>query len=153
MRLLRQFPAFVVLLMAGAALMLLPAIHAGQLGSGRWRAPSSTRRSSSCVVGVILGLATMNRPVRVPPRYFLLTLLLVYILLPLMLAAPLLSTVPGLGLGGAYFEMLSCLTTTGADPLRPAAGAAGAASTCGGRSSAGRAGSWSSCRASPSSRR
>ena len=114
MRLLRQFPAFVVLLMAGAALMLLPAIHAGQLR--QWALARAFLDTSVffVVVGIILGLATMTRPVRVPPRYFLLTLLLVYILLPLMLAVPLLSTVPGLGLGGAYFEMLSCLTTTGA---------------------------------------
>ena len=57
----------------------------------------------------------MNRQPRVPARYHLLmTLLLVYLLLPLVLAAPLVALVPGLGLGGAYFEMLSCLTTTGA---------------------------------------
>ena len=35
-------------------------------------------------------------------------------LLPLVLAAPLVALVPGIGLGGGYFEMLSCLTTTGA---------------------------------------
>ena len=35
-------------------------------------------------------------------------------LLPLVLAAPLVALVPAIGLGGAYFEMLSCLTTTGA---------------------------------------
>ena len=56
----------------------------------------------------------MNRQPRVPARYHLLTLLLAYLLLPLMLAAPLVALVPGLGLGGGYFEMLSCLTTTGA---------------------------------------
>ena len=35
-------------------------------------------------------------------------------LLPLVLAAPLVALMPAIGLGGAYFEMLSCLTTTGA---------------------------------------
>ena len=56
----------------------------------------------------------MNRQPRVPARYHLLTLLLAYMLLPLVLAAPLVALVPAIGLGGAYFEMLSCLTTTGA---------------------------------------
>ena len=31
-----------------------------------------------------------------------------------MLAAPFVALVPAIGLGGSYFEMLSCLTTTGA---------------------------------------
>lgn len=114
MRLLRQFPAFVVLLMAGAALMLLPAVHAAQLR--QWPVARAFLEHSVffALVGVILGLATMNRPVRVPPRYFLMTLLLAYLLLPLMLAAPVAALMPQVGLGGAYFEMLSCLTTTGA---------------------------------------
>ncbi len=56
--------------------------------------------------GVILGLATMNRRPRVPARYQLLTLLLAYLLLPLVLAAPFVALVPSIGLGGGYFEML-----------------------------------------------
>ena len=52
MRLLRQFPAFVVLLMVGAALMLLPALHAAQLrqlagGARLPRARGLLRRSSA----------------------------------------------------------------------------------------------------------
>jgi trk system potassium uptake protein TrkH len=114
MRLLRQFPSFVLLLMAGALLMLLPALHAAQLR--QWPVARTFLEQSVffVLVGIILGLATMNRPVRIPSRYFLMTLLLAYVLLPLVLAAPLASLVPGIGLGGAYFEMLSCLTTTGA---------------------------------------
>lgn len=114
MRLLRQFPAFVVLLMTGAVLMLLPAIHGAQLRQWAVARAFLEHAVFFVLVAVILGLATMNRPVRVPARYFLLTLLLAYVLLPLMLAAPLVGLVPGLGLGEAYFEMLSCLTTTGA---------------------------------------
>ena len=114
MRLLRQFPAFVILLMIGAGLMLLPALHGAQLR--QWQLARAFLEHSVffVLVGIILGLATMNRPVRIPPRYFLLTLLLAYLLLPLMLAAPLVALMPRLGLGGAYFEMLSSLTTTGA---------------------------------------
>ncbi len=66
------------------------------------------------LIGMILGIATMNRRPSVPARYHLLTLLLAYLLLPLVLAAPMVALVPRLGLGGGFFEMLSCLTTTGA---------------------------------------
>ena len=114
MRLVRQFPALVVLLMGAAVLMLLPAMHAAQLR--QWAVARSFLEHAVffVVVGLILGLATMNRPVRIPARYFLMTLLLAYVLLPLVLAAPLVPILPGVGLGAGYFEMLSCLTTTGA---------------------------------------
>lgn len=114
MRALGQFPAFVILLMSGAALMLVPALHAAQLGQWAVARVFLEHAVFFTLVGIILGLATMNRPVRIPPRYFLMTLLLAYVLLPLMLGLPLVELMPGLGLGGAYFEMLSCLTTTGA---------------------------------------
>ncbi|HRO09898.1 potassium transporter TrkG [Amaricoccus sp.] len=111
---LRQFPAFVVLLLVASALMLLPALHAVRLHA--WPAAQSFTYHAVFfgVLSIILGLATMNRQPRAAARYHLSTLLLSYILLPLLLAAPILPLVPGLGLGGGYFEMLSCLTTTGA---------------------------------------
>jgi trk system potassium uptake protein TrkH len=114
MGLLRQFPAFVVLILAAAALMLVPALHAARLEL--W-APARTFLYHAvffALLGLLLGLATMNRRPRIPARYHLLTLLLAFTLLPLVLAAPLVALVPTIGLGGAYFEMLSCLTTTGA---------------------------------------
>ena len=111
---LRQFPALVVLMLLGATLMLLPALHAARLENWPIARTFVDHALFFLLLGVILGLATMNRHPRVPVRYQLLTMLLAYILLPLMLAAPLVALVPGLGLGGGYFEMLSSLTTTGA---------------------------------------
>ena len=56
-----------------------------------------------------------------------------------MMAAPLVALVPGLGLGGGYFEMLACLTTTGATLFdRPRS--LPSRSICGDRSSAGSGG-------------
>ena len=111
---LRQFPAFVIVMLIASGLMLVPALHAA--GLENW--PIARGFLHNAVVfalfAVLLGLATMNRQPRVPARYLLMTLLLVYLLLPLVLAGPLVALVPGLGLAGAYFEMLSCLTTTGA---------------------------------------
>jgi trk system potassium uptake protein TrkH len=114
MRLVSQFPAFVILLLIASALMLVPAAHGA--GLRNWDVARGFLEHGIFfgVCAVILGLATMNRVVRVPARYHLLTLLLAYLLLPLMLAAPLVALVPAIGLGGAYFEMLSSLTTTGA---------------------------------------
>ena len=94
--------------------MLVPALHAARLGNWPVARAFLDHAVFFALVAMILGLATMNRQPRVPARYQLLTLLLAYVLLPLVLAAPLVALVPGLGLGGGYFEMLSCLTTTGA---------------------------------------
>jgi trk system potassium uptake protein TrkH len=114
MALLRQFPAFVVLILISAGLMLLPALHATRLEL--WPAARTFLYHAVffALIGLLLGLATMNRQPRIPARYHLLTVLLAFVLLPLVLAAPLVALVPTVGLGGAYFEMLSCLTTTGA---------------------------------------
>jgi trk system potassium uptake protein TrkH len=114
MALFRQFPALVLLLIGAAGLMLVPALHAAHLGNWPVARVFLYHGVFFILFGIILGLATMNRQPRIPARYALLTLLLAYLLLPLVLAAPVVALVPTLGLGGGYFEMLSCLTTTGA---------------------------------------
>ena len=114
MGVLRRFPAFVLLLLAASALMLLPAVHAVRLHAWPIARAFADHAIFFGLLSVILGLATMNRRPRGAARYHLATLLLAYLLLPLMMAAPLVALVPGLGLGGGYFEMLACLTTTGA---------------------------------------
>jgi trk system potassium uptake protein TrkH len=111
---LRQFPAFAVLVLVAAALMLLPALHAVRLGNWVVARTFLYHAVFFAFVAAIFGLATMNRQPRVPARYLLMTILVAYVLLPAVLAAPLTVLVPGLGLGGGYFEMLSSLTTTGA---------------------------------------
>jgi trk system potassium uptake protein TrkH len=114
MALLRQFPAFVILLMIAAALMLVPALHAARQGLWEIARTFGYFGFATGIIALMLGLALMNRTPRVPARYHLMTLLTSYVFLPVVLAAPLVALVPGLGLGGGYFEMLSCLTTTGA---------------------------------------
>jgi trk system potassium uptake protein TrkH len=114
MALLRQFPAFVILILLAAGLMLAPALFAARLASWEIARVFLYHAAFFTLLGLILGLATMNRAPRASARYHLSTLLLAYLLLPAVLGAPLVALAPGLGLGGAYFEMLSCLTTTGA---------------------------------------
>lgn len=111
---LRRFPGFVLALLAAALLMLVPAAQAAT--AGQWEVARAFLYHALFlgIVGTILGIATRERLPRVPARYHLFTLLLIYALLPLALAMPLRELVPQLGLEKAYFEMLSCLTTTGA---------------------------------------
>jgi trk system potassium uptake protein len=113
MRILRDFPAFALILLAAGALMLVPAAHAAQLESWRIARTFLYHGLLFAILAVILGLALMNRPILRAERYQLLTLLLVYILLPVPLAMPLHALAP-VSFGSAYFEMVSSLTTTGA---------------------------------------
>lgn len=117
MALLRQFPGFVVLLLAFAGLMLVPAFHAAHLRNWPVARVFLDHALFLGLLGLILGYATMNRVPRRPTLYHLLTILLTFLLIPLALALPVQALVPGLGFGRAYFEMLSCLTTTGATLL------------------------------------
>lgn len=114
MRLLRQFPAFALLLLTAALMMLVPALHAARLENWEIARDFLYHGIFFSILAVILGLATMNYRPTIAARHHLMTLLLAYLILPLVLAQPLLAIMPGTGLGGAYFEMLSCLTTTGA---------------------------------------
>ncbi|WP_424928394.1 potassium transporter TrkG [Amaricoccus tamworthensis] len=118
---LRQFPAFVLLLLFSAALMMVPAIDALIDHNMLISRTFFYHSVFFAVISVLLGLATTNWHPRVPERYHLLTLLMVYILLPIFLAAPLVPLVPNMDFMDLYFEMLSSLSTTGASVFeRPA---------------------------------
>ena len=111
---LRQFPAFAILLIAASMMMLVPCLYAAALENWAVSRVFLYHAIFFVILAVILGLATMNARVRTPARYHLMTLLLAYAILPLALGAPVATLLPQLGLSGAYFEMLSSLTTTGA---------------------------------------
>ena len=110
----RQFPAFVVLMLVGAGLMLVPAAHAAHLKNWDVARTFLYHAGFFAILATILGIATSNWTPRHPARYHLMTLLVTYMVLPFMLGAPLVPLVPGLTPTGAYFEMVSALTTTGA---------------------------------------
>jgi trk system potassium uptake protein TrkH len=103
----RRFPGFV-------RVMLIPALSGAATEDWRVARVFLLHAVFFAILAVILGLAMMNRAPRIAERYHLTTLVLIYALVPVMLGAPIRELVPGLSLGGAYFEMLSCLTTTGA---------------------------------------
>lgn len=114
METLRRFPVFVVLVLIASGAMIVPALHAARVEN--WAVARSFLHHGLffAMLAVILGLALANRRPRNAARYHLATLLAGYAALPVVLAAPLAQVAPGLGPFGAYFEMLSSLTTTGA---------------------------------------
>lgn len=113
-RALRKFPVIVVLLLLTSLAMAVPAMHAAS--SGNWPIARSFFYHGTffAILSVILGTATLNSRPRMPARYHLLSLLGTYLLLPIALALPLVPIVTTLQFRDLYFEMLSCLTTTGA---------------------------------------
>lgn len=111
---LRKFPVVVILLLLVSVAMLVPAIEAANLGLWAIARSFLYHGLFFAILSVILGTATMNNLPRVPARYHLLSLLGAYVVLPVVLAAPLTSVLPSFTFSHLYFEMLSCLTTTGA---------------------------------------
>jgi trk system potassium uptake protein TrkH len=111
---LRQFPALAILVLLAAALMIVPALHAARIGNWTIARTFLLHGLFFALLGVLVGLALANRRPRNAARYHLSSLLAAYVVLPALLAAPFAHLVPGLGLGRAYFEMLSSFTTTGA---------------------------------------
>lgn len=106
-----------VLVIAGLALslaMLIPAAHAEAIGDRRIALIFAGGGASALVLGTMLALATAATPAAAPSRGVLGTLLSVYAGLPLVCAVPFAAAMPDTGLFNAWWEMLSCLTTTGA---------------------------------------
>jgi trk system potassium uptake protein TrkH len=118
---LRKYPLFILIMMIGALSMTLPALHAAKLGELRVMQVFLSYELLVLIISVTLGIALMNRMPRISARSHLITIILVYGLLPLFLAMPFTALIPSIGPMQGYFEMLSSLTTTGAtlinDPL------------------------------------
>lgn len=118
---LRNYPLFVLIMMVGALSMTIPAVHAAKLGDLHVMQVFLSYSLFILIIAVILGLALMNRIPRNSARSHLITIFLVYTLLPFFLAMPFIALIPSIGSMQGYFEMLSSLTTTGAtlinDPL------------------------------------
>lgn len=104
----------VVLVLAAALAMLVPAAHASVL---REHAIARNFFYSSLLVMVVTGMVALamgaRRDAR-PPREALLTVVAVFGLMPLILAMPVAQSLPDTGLFNAWWEMVSSLTTTGA---------------------------------------
>ena len=97
--------------------MVVPAIHAAineELATGRAFFYSGLLVA---FFSAILGIAVSSLNPMSAPGARLLELFIVYCCLPLVLAVPLASATNGISFADLYFEMVSCLTTTGATYL------------------------------------
>jgi len=101
--------------------MIVPALYAAKIADFGTMQNFLFSAALVAALAFILGLAMMNRSPRNTARSYLVTVMLVYIVMPVFMALPFAASVPDFGLGRAYFEMLSSFTTTGAtlvdDPL------------------------------------
>lgn len=111
---LGRLPVLVIAALVLALAMLIPAAHAAATGAPDIAAIFAGSAAGLLVLGVIAGLATASAPATAPAPQVLATLLGVFAGLPLLAAVPFAAVIPDTGLFNAWWEMLSCLTTTGA---------------------------------------
>ncbi len=114
----RTLPLSVFALAAISILMLVPSLYAYSIGAFEIALTFGSTAGVVLVVLVCVGFAVINRRPSTSARSNLLTLLGCYLSLPIVAAIPLWRLGPDLEFGRAYFEMLSCLSTTGFEPVR-----------------------------------
>jgi trk system potassium uptake protein TrkH len=122
---LANLPLLVILTGVTALAMLLPAAHASAMSDH----PVARAFFYSAVIVLVLtamvGVAASNYRPRDVPRSQLASLVGAFLVLPAVMALPLLQARPQMPVLDAWFEMVSCFTTTGAtlfgpgDPLPP----------------------------------
>lgn len=111
---LRDLP-LLVWLMAGSALcMLLPAAHGFVIGQHSFGRPFFYAAVILAVLTGMIGLATVNYHPRDTRQSHLRALVGAYLILPPLMAWPFAEALPAGRFADAWFEMLSCFTTTGA---------------------------------------
>jgi trk system potassium uptake protein len=113
-RTLQRLPFLVILQGIGALAMLVPAIHALQLGEAAVARAFLYSSLIFMVLFALLALALGHRSREGTIRGQLLGLVSALILLPLMLAVPFREALGDARLFNSWFEMVSSLTTTGA---------------------------------------
>ena len=102
-----------MLIGAVALAMLAPAMVA--LGMEDWRSVRAFTQSAALTgfLALLLGLAAHGHPAAVTARGQLLALPAAYLLLPVVLAVPVVWLRPDAGIAAAYLDMIACFTTTG----------------------------------------
>lgn len=115
----RSLPLFVVLLWISAGAMLLPSAvgyATEDFATGRRFFYASLM---TMIVCMLVGIATQGQRKAPTERRYLVTLVLSYLLLPLLLAVPMHQAVPDTRFVNIYLDMVSALTTTGAEVFPP----------------------------------
>lgn len=111
---IRALPLLVTLALIASLMMAVPAAHAIWLGDFRTASAFLGSGAVCGIIGLMIALTTHRRTFRLDPARQIVWLFLAFVMLPVIMAIPLEAVVPSITFGQAYFEMLSCLTTTGA---------------------------------------
>ncbi|WP_336245329.1 TrkH family potassium uptake protein [Maritimibacter dapengensis] len=109
-----KLPLLVIVIGLSAIAMLLPASHAMSVGNDWVAGTFFLSAVLSGFLGLFLALAMLGRERSDRPRRHLLSLLVLFVVLPLLYAVPFHQAVRNTSFLNAYVEMVSSLTTTGA---------------------------------------
>lgn len=116
---LTDLPFIVLLMGAGAAAMLIPALHAFVISDYATSRAFFYSSMLFLLLFAMIALATANMRIRRQGRSLLISIFACLAVLPAMLAVPIAETLPDTRFFNAYFEALSCLTTTGMTLFEP----------------------------------
>ena len=111
---LLKLPFLVILTALSGLVMLVPAAHAVRIGDFFTARAFLHSGVLILLLTTLIAVATFNRPPAQSARMQLIALLGGFVVLPVFLGLPLLVLTPQVSAFELYFEMLSCLTTTGA---------------------------------------
>lgn len=111
---LQKIPLFVVLMGLCSIAMYAPMFFAIRIENWLIARTFFYHGTFLLILTGLVGIATLNYSPLNTTRSYLLTVIGAFIALPLLLALPVKSLVGSVTLFQAYFEMVSCLTTTGA---------------------------------------
>ncbi|MFH5773885.1 potassium transporter TrkG [Paracoccus broussonetiae] len=114
MTVLARLPLLVILAGIVSLAMLPPGLYAHALDLHHLGSAFLSCGGLFLILSAMIGIATADRPRAASAREVLLTMLGAMLLLPAMMAVPFLLGVPDTGFLNAWWEMVSCLTTTGA---------------------------------------
>lgn len=114
LRRIADLPIIVILLGLAGLAMLVPAAHATVLDADRIARNFGQSAALTLTLTAMMALATANRARATALRGYLAGLAMAYLLLPLVFALPFALSLPDTRFGNAWFEMVSCFTTTGA---------------------------------------
>lgn len=114
MRRILDLPLIVILAIIAGAAMLVPAAHAYGLRDLAVARAFLYSGVAVLLLGAMVGIAMSGRPSADVARRHLVMLAVAYLLLPVILALPFAQAVRDTTTLNAWFEMVSCFTTTGA---------------------------------------
>lgn len=116
----RSPPLFVALLGASALATLVPSFYGAAVGDFDSARVFFYSGILFAVAALLLGLAVAPTQRAPSEQRYLLSLVLGYLWLPAILSLPMMQLDAGLRLTDVYFDMVSALTTTGAEVFAPA---------------------------------